>query len=151
LTRRAAGQAAVEPHVESTEAERARAALEPPEKVEDYKLFDYGGREIKLDAENEPIVRGEILPTAREMGLSQSDVEMATYAVMKPMTEQECEAHLHKVWGKDFDARHDDFRAAMAANQRARALVERYPDTLGNNAHLIVRVVEAYRRRQGQR
>jgi hypothetical protein len=51
---------------------------------------------------------------------------------MRPMTFQECEAHLHKVWGKDFDARHDDFRAAMAANQRARALLERYPDTLGN-------------------
>jgi hypothetical protein len=42
-------------------------------------------------------------------------------------------------------------RAALTANSKGAELVTRYADTLGNNAHLLVRITEACRRRSGRK
>jgi hypothetical protein len=147
LTRRAV-ELPAEEKAEPNEQERALQALEPPATAEDYQLLDpVSGAPLRLDPENTAIVRGELLPAAHALGLSQGDIDMAAFGVVKPQTYEQCENSLRRVWGKSFDQGNADLKAALKAQPQARALLEKYPETLGNNAALIMRVVEAYRLR----
>jgi hypothetical protein len=151
LARRSADMPAVEAKSETTEAERARAGLEPPAKAEDYVLTDHGNRPIELSDEDKGIVHNEVLPVAREMHLSQLDVSMATLNVLKPSSFEQCESFLKKFWGAQYEERVENFRSAISQNPRAAALLEKYPIALGNNGALIASVVANFRRRQGKR
>lgn len=150
LVNRVAGQPPEPPKAEPTDAEKARAGLEPPADGPDgYRVEDTLGRAIPMDADSEKVVRGTLLPAAHSLRLSQADVNMIAPMVLKPATEEACEASLRRLWKSDYDARLDDFRAAMV-DPRLRALLEEYPGQLGNNAMLIASIVAAYRRRQGR-
>jgi hypothetical protein len=122
-----------------------------PQKAAIRHTHDGLGRAIALDPENEAVVRGELLPAAHELGLSQGDINMVALGVVKPSTYEQCEGTLRRVWGAGFDRGNADLNAANSANPQAQALLERYPETLGTNAALIMRVVEAYRLRQARR
>jgi hypothetical protein len=124
--------------------------LDAPARAEDYKVEDLNGRRIAMDPESEKVVAGTLLPAAQRLGLSQIDVTSIAAAVQRPMTEEQCEGMLRRVWGKDFDRGLEDFQRAVTS-AADRALLEQYPDTLGNNAPLILSVVAAFRRRQGRR
>jgi hypothetical protein len=148
LERRSLELPAEEAKAEPTEQERALQALQPPATAEDYKLLDpVSGYPLRLDPENTTIVRGELLPAAHALGLSQGDINMAAFGVVKPQTYEQCESSLRRVWGKGFDQGNADLKAALQAQPQAAALLEKYPDTLGSNAGLIMRIVEAYRLR----
>lgn len=146
LTRRAADM----PVAEAAPAPAPDPVLDAPARPEDYKVEDLNGRPIAMDSESEKVVGGTLLPTAQRLGLSQVDVTSIAAAVQRPMTEETCERMLRRVWGKDFDRGLEDFQLAVAS-AADRALLEQYPDTLGNNAPLILSVVAAFRRRQGRR
>jgi hypothetical protein len=151
LIRRVAGKQPEQPTAEPTEAERARAGLEPPaEGPEAYRIEDLQGRPIVMDEESDKVVKGTLLPAAHSLGLSQGDMTMIAAAVQRPMTYEQCEKTLKRVWGRDFDRGLEDFQQAVTS-AADRALLEQYPDQLGNNAALIMSVVNAYRRRQGRR
>src|SRR5208283_1421324 len=94
---------------------RARAGLEPPaEGPEAYRLEDLNGRRITMDAESEKTVHGSLLPAAHSLGLSQGDVTSIAAAVQRPMTYEQCDTMLKRVWGKDFEKGLEDFRAAIS-------------------------------------
>jgi len=146
LTRRAADM----PVAEATPAPAPDPVLDAPARAEDYKVEDLSGHPIAMDPESEKVVAGTLLPTAQRLGLSQVDVTSIAAAVQRPMTVEQCEGMLRRVWGKDFDRGLEDFQRAVAS-AADRALLVQYPDTLGNNAPLILSVVAAFRRKQGRR
>ena len=151
LIRRVAEKPPEQPTAEPTEAERARAGLEPPaEGPEAYRIEDLHGRPISMDEESGKVVKETLLPAAHSLGLNQGDMTMIAAAVQRPMTYEQCEKTLKRVWGKDFEKGLDDFRAAVSSPQLG-ALLETYPEQLGNNAALIMGVVNAFRLRQGRR
>lgn len=151
LTRRISDLPVEKPKAETTEAQRAMAALEPPAAVEDYKLVDHGNRPIQLDAENEAVVRGELLPVGQRLGLSQGDIDGIALAVLRPMSFEDCDRFLRRTWGNGFDQGLQDFRDAIAADPQAREILTKFPEQIGNNGFLIARVVSAWRRRQGRK
>ena len=103
-----------------------------------------------MDDNSQKLVRETLLPAGHRLGLSQVDVTSITACVQRPMTYEQCEGMLRRVWGKDFDRGLEDFQLAVTS-AADRALLEQYPDTLGNNAPLILSVVAAFRRKQGRR
>lgn len=146
LTRRAADM----PAAEAAPAPAPDPVLDAPARAEDYKVEDLNGRPIAMDPESEKVVAGTLLPTAQRLGLSQVDVTSIAACAQRPMTVEQCEGMLRRVWDKDFDRGLEDFQQAVSS-AADRALLEQYPDTLGNNAPLILSVVAAFRRRQGRR
>lgn len=127
----------------------ALAALEPPATPADYRIEPRDpvtGMVMKLDADTQALVDETLLPTAHRLGLSQADLIMAQMSVARPMDEVQCEQYLRRVWKGDYEARLNDFRAAVS-NPADRKLIEDYPDTLGNNGPLIAAIVSAHRRR----
>lgn len=149
LTRRSIDMPAVEPKPEPSQEERAMAALEPPARPEDYRIEPRDpdtGMVMKLDEETQALLKDSLLPAAHALGLSQHDIDMATMAVTKPMSWDQCDEFLHHLWGRDYDARLNDFRAAVT-DPKYRALLEKYPEVLGNSGPLIASTVAAYRRR----
>lgn len=117
---------------------------------EAYRVEDLHGRPISMDDESGKVVKETLLPAAHSLGLSQGDVTSIAAAVQRPMTYEQCDGILKRVWGKDFEKGLEDFRAAVSSPELG-ALLEAYPEQLGNNAALIMGVVSAFRRRQGRR
>src|SRR5271155_5789398 len=108
LTRRAADVPAAMPSQPQTAAEKVRAGLEPPvEGPEAYKVEDLQGREIKMDDDSQKLVHEKLLPAGHRLGLSQTDVTSIVSAmqhaeaVKRPMTREQCQATLEKLWGRD--------------------------------------------------
>ncbi len=149
------GQRPEVPNQPPTEAERAAAGLGAPDTIEGYDLTNIPTPDgfLRMDEETTTLVNSELLPEAKALDLAQSDVAMIAASVANPCSYDDCETALHRLWPNDeqFAQGHDDFRAAMAGNANARALLKKYPETLGNNPAVIVSVVNAYRRKQGRR
>jgi hypothetical protein len=119
---------------EPNEQDRALQSLEPLPTAEDYQLLDpVSGAPLRVDPENTTIVHGELLPAAHALGLSQGDIDMAAFGVVKPQTFEQCESSLRRAWGKSYDQGNADLKAALKAQPQARALLEKYPEILGNN------------------
>jgi len=153
LSRMVVGAPAPEAKPDPTPEERALAALGRPETPGDYKIDPrdpVSGFPLRMDAETHSLVTDTLLPAAHELDLSQTDVNMITMGIQKPMSEEQCGASLQRIWGKDLDARLDDFRAAVANNPKVRGLLERFPETLGNNPAVIAGIVDGFRRRQAR-
>ena len=154
LTRHVVGAEQPKAKVELSENDRALAALGAPPQPADYNLLDVRdpktGFLLRLDEANHTLVHGTMLPAAHALDLSQGDVNMIAANITKPSSWEDCEAALHRLWGPDFDARLDDFRAAVT-DPKHRALLEEFPEQLGNNPMVIASVVAAYRRRQARR
>ncbi|MGO9605656.1 MAG: hypothetical protein ACLQAT_20100 [Candidatus Binataceae bacterium] len=150
LTRHAVGQRQPEAaKVDPTPTERALEALGPPPKPSDYKLDNIRdpltGLQLRLDGESKTLVDKTLFPAAHALGLSQSDVAAIAMTVTKPMTYEQCDAYLHKVWpGEEFEKGAADFRAAMS-NPQHRELLDQY-EQLSNSGPLIAGIVAAYRR-----
>jgi hypothetical protein len=150
LERMAIGMPAPEAKAEPTENERARAGLGAPPDISGYNLDNIRGPDggfVRLDDATRTLTNTELLPAAHALDLSPADVAMVASNVANPVTWEQCDASLHRLWGADFENGLNDFRLAMAANPKARALLERYPETLGNSPMLIASVVAAYRRK----
>src|SRR5271170_4824693 len=110
-----------------------------------------------MDDDSQKLVHETLLPAGHRLGLSQTDVTSIVSAmqhaeaVKRPMTREQCQATLEKLWGRDerYEQGLADFDAAVT-NPQEIALLEQYPQ-LGLNPWLIASVVNAYRRRQGRR
>jgi hypothetical protein len=146
LARRRAGM----PVAEAAPAPAPDPVLDAPAGAEDYKVEDLLGRPIAL-GESEELVRNSLLPAAHRLGLSQGDLTSVAACVQRPLTREQCQATLEKLWGRDerYEQGLADFDAAVT-NPQDIALLEQYPQ-LGFNPWLIASVVNAYRRRQGRR
>ncbi len=150
LTKLAVGQKPAAPARELTDNEKAIAGLGAPADISGYNLDNIRGPDggyVQLDDATRTLATTELLPGALALDLSTGDVAMVASNIARPVTWEQCDASLHRLFGADFEARMDDFRQAMAANPKARALLERYPETLGNSPMLIASVVAAFRRR----
>ena len=150
LTKLAVGQKPAAPARELTDNEKAIAGLGAPPDISGYNLDHIrapDGGFVQLDDATRTLANTELLPEARALDLSPADVAMVASNVANPISYEACEASLHRLWGADFERGLDDFCPAMAANPKARALLERYPETLGNSPMLIASVVAAFRRR----
>ena len=149
LTRLAVGQKPAAPARELSDSEKAIAGLGAPADISGYNLDNIPSPNgfVRLDDATRTLANTELLPEAHALDLSTADVAMIASNVANPVTWEQCDESLHRLFGANFEARMDDFRQAMAANPKARALLERYPETLGNSPMLISSVVAAYRRK----
>jgi len=151
LQRHAVGMAPDKPVAPRDENVEAVRALGAPTDISGYDLSNIRGPDggfVHMDEPMRKLANSELLPAARGLDLSQSDVAMIASTVASPMSYEQCESVLHKLWpGKEFERGLNDFRLAMAANPKASALIEQYIE-LSNSPMLISAVVAAYRRRQ---
>ncbi len=154
LNKRALGMAPDKPAAPRDENAEAVRALGAPVDISGYDLSNIRGADggfVHLDEPTRKLANGELLPEARALDLSSVDVALIAGNVTRPVSYEDCEAALHRLWGESFEAGLNDFRLAMAGSPKARALLEQFPETLGNNPMLISAVVAAYRRQQGRR
>jgi hypothetical protein len=134
---------------ENQEALKGLGAPSEPYDLSNVRIPDGGF--LRLDEATNKLAADELLPQARSLDLSQSDVAMIASTVANPVSYEQCESTLRRLWpGEEFERGLADFRTALANQPKARALVEAYPETLGNSPMLISSIVAAYRRRQGR-
>ena len=149
LTRLAVGQKPAAPVRELTDNEKAIAGLGAPADISGYDLHNIRTPNgyLHMDEATSKLATTELLPAAHALDLSPSDVALVAGIAANPMDYDKCEASLHRLWpGDQFAAGINDFIAVRDGNPKLRALLEQYPETLGNNAALISSVVAAYRR-----
>jgi hypothetical protein len=154
LTRIAAGQQQPTATREPTENERAIAGLGAPPDISGYNLQNIHTPDgwLHMDAETSKLANTELLPEAKNLDLSPADVAMIATIVANPVSYENCESALHRLWpGDAFAAGINDFIAVRDGNPKLREMLDRYPETLGNNPALITSIVAAYRRQQGKR
>jgi hypothetical protein len=153
LTRHAVGQQQPTATREPTENERAIAGLGAAD-ISGYNLQNIHGPEgyVQLDDATRTLANTELLPAAKALDLSTSDVAMIATTVANPISYEACESALHRIWpGDAFAAGINDFIAVRDGNPKLREMLDRYPETLGNNPALITSIVAAYCRQQGKR
>jgi hypothetical protein len=154
LTRLAVGQQPAAPAAVPDENQRAIAGLGAPPDISGYNLQNIRGPEgyVQLDDATRTLANNELLPAAKALDLSTSDVAMIATTVANPISYEACEASLHRLWpGDEFAAGINDFIKVRDSNPKLREMLDRYPETLSNNPALITSIVAAYRRQQGKR
>ncbi len=152
LTRHAMGAPQSVPVKEPTDMEKGLAALSAPPDITGYRdsFLNLRGPDgfVLMDEPTRTLVNEEMLPAALALDLAPSDVTMIAAVVANPVSYENCESTLHRLWpGDQFAAGMNDFISVRDSNPKLREMLDRYPETLGNNAMLIASIVAAYRRR----
>jgi hypothetical protein len=154
LTTLGAGHKPAAPAAAPDENQRAIAGLGAPPDISGYNLQNIRGPEgyVQLDDATRTLVNTELLPEAKNLDLSPSDVALIASTIANPISYEDCESSLHRLWpGDAFAAGINDFIKVRDSNPKLREMLDRYPETLGNNPMLITAIVEAFRRQQGKR
>jgi hypothetical protein len=156
LTRLAVGQQPATPAPAPDENQRAIAGLGAPAEISGYDLTNIHTPDgwLQMDDATRTLANTELLPAAKALDLSNADVAMVVTMIANPVTlsYENCENTLHRLWpGDEFAAGINDFIKVRDGNPKLREMLDRYPETLGNNPALITSIVAAYRRKEGRR